>query len=69
MEKNKKINKKMTFAQVMNENPEAAQELMKSGMACCGCPMAMQETLEEGAMAHGINPDKLVESINKKKTK
>jgi hybrid cluster-associated redox disulfide protein len=65
----KQINKKMTFAQVMKENPEAAQKLMESGLACCGCPMAMQETLEQGATAHGINPDKLVTDLNKKKRK
>jgi hybrid cluster-associated redox disulfide protein len=53
----------------MKENPEAAQKLMESGLACCGCPMAMQETLEQGATAHGINPDKLVTDLNKKKRK
>jgi len=28
--------------------------------------MAMFETLEQGAIMHGINPNKLVEELNKK---
>ena len=35
-------------------------------MACMGCPMAMQETIEQGALAHGIDPKKLVEELNNK---
>jgi len=30
--------------------------------------MAMQETLEQGAIAHGLNPNKIVEKLNKKKS-
>ncbi len=61
----KKINKKMTFAELMEENPKAAKKLAEKGMFCCGCPMAMMETLEQGAKAHGEDPDKLVEELNK----
>jgi hybrid cluster-associated redox disulfide protein len=66
--KNKeKINKKMTFAQIMQENPKAAIELSNRGMFCCGCHMAEEETLEQGAEAHGIDADELVDELNKKK--
>jgi len=63
----KKINKKMTFAQIMQKNPKAAIELSNRGMFCCGCHMAEEETLEQGAEAHGINVDELVEELNKEK--
>jgi len=63
----KKITKKSKFAEIMKENPEVAGVLMAEGMHCVGCPMAMQETLEQGAIAHGINPDELVKKIRKKK--
>jgi len=64
--KEKKISKEMTFAEIVQLYPEVVPLLLKKDMTCIGCPMAMQETLEEGAIAHGINPDKLVEELNKK---
>jgi len=67
IQKNKKINKKMSFSEVMKNNPEAAEILMNEGMHCFGCPMAMSETLEQGAAAHGINADKIVLKLNSKK--
>ena len=60
------VNKKMSFGEIMNRYPQTAEILMKSGMHCFGCSMAMYETLEQGALMHGINPDKIVNEINKK---
>lgn len=62
----KKITKEMNFNEIIWKYPEAAEILMEKGMHCIGCPMAMQETLEDGARAHGLDPDKLVEELNKK---
>ncbi len=65
--KNKKeISKEMSFNEIIQKNPEAAGILMEKGMHCIGCPMAMQETLEQGALAHGIDADKLIKELNKK---
>lgn len=65
--KTQKINKKMSFGEVLKNNPEAAEILMNEGMHCCGCPMAMSETLEQGCQAHGIDADKLIKKLNKTK--
>ena len=66
MEKEKKkITKDMSFAEIMQENPKAIEVLLGKGMHCIGCPMAMQETLEEGALAHGLDVKKLVKELNK----
>ena len=62
--KNTLINKSMTFAEIMQKSPEAAWILMEKGMHCMGCSMAGGETLEQGAIMHGIDADKLVEEIN-----
>lgn len=62
----KKITKKMSFAEIMQKEPEAARFLLEKGMHCMGCPMAMQETLEDGALAHGLDPDKLEKELNEK---
>jgi len=50
----------------MEKYPEAAEILMNKGMHCIGCGMAMFETLEQGAMVHGLDADELVNEINKK---
>ena len=68
IKKNKKtilINKKMSFGEILNRYPQAAGILMARGMHCMGCGMAMYETLEQGALMHGFNPDELVKEINK----
>ena len=61
----KLITKSMTIAEVVSKYPETIQVLMKSGMHCLGCPMSMQETLEEGLSAHGIDADKTIDELNK----
>ncbi len=38
--------------------------LMEAGMHCVGCPSAQGESLEEAAMAHMIDVDDLVETLN-----
>ena len=63
------INKKMTFGEVFEKNPDSIEILFSNGMHCIGCAFAMDETLEQGAIAHGINPDKLVKDINNIKNK
>tara|TARA_Y100000310_G_C20495926_1_gene721536 strand:+ start:306 stop:536 length:231 start_codon:yes stop_codon:yes gene_type:complete len=62
----KKISKKMTFAEIMEKHPEAGEMLMQKGMHCMGCPMAMQETLEQGSMAHGLDPENIEKELNAK---
>jgi hybrid cluster-associated redox disulfide protein len=63
---NGRINKKMSFAQIFEIDRELAIPLMEKGMHCCGCPMSMGETLEDGAMAHGLDPDELATELNSK---
>lgn len=66
--KNFEITKKSKFSEIIRDE-EAREILMEKGMHCFGCPMAMSETLEQGALAHGLDADKLVQEINKKKKK
>lgn len=60
------ITKKMTLGEIVNNYPELAKLLMEKGLPCVGCHIASQETLEQGAEAHGLNPDDLVKQMNKK---
>ena len=62
----RKITKEMSFSEIIEKNPEIIGILMEKGMHCIGCGMAAMETLEEGALIYGMDPDKLVDEINKK---
>lgn len=64
-----KITRKTNLHKLVQEKPEVAEILLGAGMGCVGCPMAMQETLEQGCKAHGMSDkeiDELVEKLNKK---
>lgn len=61
------IKKDMTFAEIIQENPDVARKLAERGMFCGGCPMAMFETIENGARAHGVEINKLLNELNAKK--
>jgi len=62
--KKKKISKDMTFAELIALDSEAAGKLAERGLFCGGCPMAQFETIENGAAAHGVDVDKLLEELN-----
>lgn len=59
------ITKDMTIEQVVSEYPETMMVFMRHGLHCVGCHVSAYESIEEGAMAHGINVDALVADLNK----
>ncbi len=67
IKKSKKITKKTKLSELVR-NEKAAELLFKEGLTCIGCPMAIQETLEQGCKAHGLN-DKEIEELIKKLNK
>lgn len=58
-----KITKETNIGEVVTKFPSAAPILAKNGFHCIGCHVAMFETLEQGAFAHGMNEDKLKNMI------
>ena len=61
-----KISKNTTFMELMQKYPESAEILMNRGMHCIGCNMAGFETIEQGAMMHGLDSEEIINEINKK---
>ena len=64
-----KITKKTKLNELLVKKPESAEILFEAGMGCCGCPMAQEETLEDGCKAHGMGKkeiENLVKELNKK---
>jgi hybrid cluster-associated redox disulfide protein len=61
----KQITKKTKLNEILSINPKAAEILFENGLMCIGCPMAIQETLEQGCKAHGMGNEEIEELIKK----
>ncbi len=60
----KKITRDMSMQDILSAFPETFEVFMQHGLHCVGCHAAQFETLEAGALAHGIDVDKLVKDLN-----
>lgn len=58
------ITKDMTFHEVMQKNPEVIKVLGSFNLGCVGCMGAMNETLDQGATAHGLDVEELLTALN-----
>lgn len=56
----------MTFGEAISKKPSVAKVLAEEGMFCGCCPMAMMETIAQGAKGHNVDLKKLLNKINKK---
>ncbi len=68
-EEKDKITRYMTFSEILDKNPDVANILFESGLHCLGCAMSMNETIEEGLLAHGFSEkeiDNLIKKLNRK---
>ena len=62
-----KITKHMLLGDVVQQYPKTAEVFLKYGLHCIGCHVAAFETIEQGAMAHGLaaeDIDKLIKDLN-----
>jgi len=58
------ITKDMKFLEVIRMSPEVVKVLGTFNLGCVGCMGAQHETLEQGATAHGLDVDELVDALN-----
>ncbi|MBU3967339.1 MAG: DUF1858 domain-containing protein [Euryarchaeota archaeon] len=59
------ITKDNTIEEIVTNHPETMMVFMKHGLHCVGCHVAAFESIEQGAMAHGIKVDALLDDLNK----
>jgi len=59
------ITKDMSIGDIVDQYPETVSVFISHGLGCIGCAIAQFETLEEGAMAHGIDVEALLKDLNK----
>lgn len=59
------VEKDMSIASVMQQDPEVAPVFLNYGMHCLYCPMASQESIGQASMVHGVDADALITDLNK----
>ncbi len=59
------IKKNDKIEDIVEQYPETMMVFMKHGLHCVGCHVSAFESIEEGAMVHGINVDALVDDLNR----
>jgi len=58
------ITKDIGIMELVQKYPQAVAILQQFGMGCIGCAAAHFESVGEGAAAHGIDVDAMMEAIN-----
>ncbi|MDD2414066.1 MAG: DUF1858 domain-containing protein [Eubacteriaceae bacterium] len=59
-----KVTKDMGILEAVNQYPESVAVFQAFGMHCFGCMAAHFENIEQGCLAHGIDPDAMCKAIN-----
>ena len=59
------ITRETIIGDILDIAPETAPIFLSIGMHCLGCPSSRGETVEQACMVHGIDPDELLEELNK----
>lgn len=60
------ITKNMSIMEIVSKYPEAVDVFSEYGMGCLGCMASRFENIEQGALAHGINVDQLINDLNER---
>ena len=58
------ITKEMPIMDCVTKYPATINVFQSFGLGCVGCAAASFESIEEGASAHGMNVDALVDALN-----
>lgn len=58
------ITKDMKIQEIISKYPYTVEVFFRHGLMCIGCVVAQFESLEEGAIAHGINTNTLLKDLN-----
>ena len=59
------ITAEMKIGDVVQQYPESVKVFLSHGLMCVGCAVARFENIAQGATAHGIDADALIEDLNK----
>lgn len=60
-----KVTRDMGIQDTVDRYPQLVPVFFKHGLGCLGCAAARFESIEQGAMAHGIDVDALINDLNR----
>lgn len=63
-EQNVTITKEMSIGEVVQKYPDTIAVFFQHGLGCVGCAAAHFENIEQGAKAHGIDINALIQALN-----
>lgn len=58
------LDKKTNIATMLQDHPQTAVVLKKYRLCCVGCHGVKHETIERGAIAHGVDLNALLHDLN-----
>mgnify|MGYP005847545651 CR=1 FL=1 len=58
------ITKEMHIGEVVEKYPQSVEVFLRHGLMCFGCAVARFENVVQGARAHGIHIEALMEDLN-----
>jgi len=58
------INKKTKMAEVLKMHPDAIKVLNSFGLRCAECSGAKHESVQQGAINHGLDVNELLAKLN-----
>lgn len=54
----------MKLKDIMAANPKTVDAMQEMGLHCLGCPFSVNESLQNAAQMHNLDPENLLEKIN-----
>ena len=63
------VTKDMGLMDVIKKYPQTVEVFQKHGLGCIGCALANFETVEQGAMGHGMDLEGLLKDLNESASK
>jgi hybrid cluster-associated redox disulfide protein len=65
MQEERMITAEMLIGEVVSRYPSTINVFFQHGLGCVGCAVARFENIRQGAMAHGIDVDALIDDLNR----
>lgn len=59
------VNKDSIIGDILDYDKDTGVFFLEMGMHCLGCPMSRGESIEEACGVHNVDPDEIVNKINK----
>ena len=59
------ITEDMRIGETLQKYPQTLKVFLTHGLMCVGCAVARFENIRQGAEAHGISVDALIQDLNK----